>query len=74
MDFKRKEIKAEKISAGEINGSSINGMTVGADIISVNNTGGHFEIGDEIGISKELELEKYKIKIVGGIIVGIKEK
>jgi len=74
MDFKRKQIECESLIAGKVNASSINGMTVGADIIGVNNKGGHFEIGDEIGISKEIELENYKIKIIGGIIVEVKEK
>ena len=62
------------IKKGKINTEEINAMTIGADIISVNNRFGHYEIGDQVGVTKELELEKYIIKIVGGIIVEVKEK
>ena len=62
------------IKKGKINAEDINAMTIGADIISVNNRFGHYEIGDQVGVTKELELEKYIIKIVGGIIVEVKEK
>ena len=58
----------------KINTEEINAMTIGADIISVNNKFGHYEIGEQVGVTKELELEKYIIKIVGGIIVDVKEK
>lgn len=58
----------------KINTEEINAMTIGADIISVNNRFGHYEIGEQVGVTKELELEKYIIKIVGGIIVDVKEK
>ena len=62
------------IKKGKINTEEINAMTIGADIISVNNRFGHYEIGNQVGVTKELELEKYIIKIVGGIIVEVKEK
>lgn len=57
----------------EINASSVKAMTVNADFISVNTELGHYEIGNEIGITKTIQLDKYKLKIVGGIIVGIEE-
>lgn len=57
----------------EINASSVKAMTVNADFIAVNTNYGHYEIGNEIGITKTIQLDKYKIKIVGGIIVGIEE-
>jgi len=56
-----------------INTSAIHAMTVSADFIGVNTQYGHFEIGDNIGISKEIQIDKYKIKIMGGIIVAIEE-
>lgn len=62
-----------KINKGEINASSIKSMTVSADFISVNTRFGHYEIGDNIGITKNIQIDKYKIKIVGGIIVDIEE-
>lgn len=57
----------------EVNASSVSAMTVNADFISVNTNYGHYEIGNEIGITKTIQLDKYKLKIVGGIIVGIEE-
>ena len=62
-----------KANKGEINASSIKSMTVSADFISVNTNYGHYEIGNEIGITKIIQLDNYKIKIVGGIVVGIEE-
>lgn len=52
----------------------INAMTIGADIISVNNEYGHYEIGGKIGQTVELELEKYNLIFVGGILVDVKER
>lgn len=57
-----------------INAESINSMTISADFIGINTEYGHFEIANKIGVTKELELEKYIIKIVGGIIVEVKER
>lgn len=62
-----------KSNKGEINASSVKSMTVSADFIAVNTNFGHYEIGNEIGVTKTIQLDKYKIKIVGGIIVGIEE-
>ena len=62
-----------KANKGEINASSVKSMTVSADFIAVNTNFGHYEIGNEIGITKTIQLDKYKLKIVGGIIVGIEE-
>ena len=62
-----------KANKGEINASSVKSMTVSADFIAVNTNFGHYEIGNEIGITKIIQLDKYKLKIVGGIIVGIEE-
>ena len=57
----------------EVNASSVKAMTVSADFIAVNTNFGHYEIGNEIGITQTIKLDKYKLKIVGGIIVGIEE-
>lgn len=57
-----------------INAESINSMTISADFIGINTEYGHFEIANQVGVTKELELEKYIIKIVGGIIVDVKER
>lgn len=62
-----------KANKGEINASSVKSMTVSADFIAVNTNYGHYEIGNEIGVTKTIQIDKYKIKIVGGIIVGIEE-
>lgn len=58
----------------KINTESLSAMTISADIISVNTKYGHFEIGDETGVTKEIQLDKYVLKIVGGIITNIEMK
>lgn len=58
----------------KINAESINSMTISADFIGINTKYGHYEIANQVGVTKELELEKYIIKIVGGIIVDVKER
>ena len=52
----------------------INAMAIGADIISINNSYGHYEINGKVGITKEIELEKYILVYMGGILVDVKEK
>lgn len=64
MLFKRKKENIEDIKA----------MTISADIIAINNKYGHFEIDNKVGKTVELELEKYNLIFVGGILVDIKEK
>lgn len=59
---------------GKVNAEDIKAMTIGADIISVNNEYGHYEIGGKVGKTVELELEKYNLIFVGGILIDIKEK
>lgn len=58
----------------KINTESLSAMTISADIISINTEYGHFEIGDNVGITKEIQLDKYILKIVGGIITNIEIK
>ena len=67
----KKILNNEEISADRIIGKSINGMTISGDFISVNNKFGHYEIGEQIGKTITLNLEKYKLTFVGGILVEI---
>lgn len=61
-------LKGTKISSREINASSINTMTIGADIISINNEFGHYEIGKYQGFTGEINGAIF----IGGICVGKK--
>ena len=71
---KIKKIDVEKISAGEVNASSINGVTLNADIIAVNNELGHFEIAGKCGKTIEIDMDKYILIFIGGILTEIREK
>lgn len=65
--------KNDIINAGKINGSSINGMTISADIISVNNDKGCFEIGNKQGQTVRIKADNKILVFVGGILVDIEE-
>lgn len=67
-------LSGTKVDAGEINGSSINGITVNADIISVNNKAGHFEIDGEIGKTSVISTNEYFLVFNGGILVDVIER
>jgi len=67
-------MKIKKINVGELNSSSINSQTVSSDIIKINNEYGHYEIGNNIGKTEELLLEKYILVFKGGILVDIQER
>lgn len=54
------------ISVGSCYASSLSGMTVAGDIIAVNNTSGHYEIGSYTGYTGTINGAKF----VGGICVG----
>lgn len=61
----------DNIEAVRVNASEIEAMTIGADIISVNNEGGHFEIGDNVGITAKVKIANMTLEFVGGILVKI---
>ena len=53
--------------------SKISAMTINADVVAVNTEYGHFEIADNVGITKQIQVDKYIITIMGGIITDVKE-
>lgn len=53
-----------------VSGSAIHAMTIDADIISVNTIYGHYEIGNNIGFTGEINGAKF----IGGICVGKVDK
>lgn len=67
-------LNGTNISAGKISGSSIDGITVSGDILSVNTKYGHYEIGGKVGKTITIELDKYILTFIGGILIEVKEK
>lgn len=59
---------------GKVNAEDIKTMTISADIIAINNKYGHFEIDNKVGKTVEIELEKYTLIFIGGILVDVKER
>ena len=67
-------INCKEINSGKINASEINSISIGSDFIAVNNEKGHYEIGNKIGKSINIETDKNILVFVGGILVDVKEK
>ena len=67
-------INAKEVNAGKVNASEINSQAISGDIIAINNEYGHFEIGEDIGRTYKLEIDKYILVFKGGILVDIQEK
>lgn len=73
LDKIKEIINCKEINAGKITGSSINGMTVSGDFIAVNTDKGHYEIGNKIGRTTTITLDKHTLVFIGGILVEVRK-